>query len=300
MIKNFIGSRALPELKYHRPAGMDELLKMLGEFKGNFKIVAGCTDFIPAIRRGTWFFENGLNLIDIKGVKELNFIKKEGDHISMGAATTLTDIVNSPVIREYAPMLVEAVSKMASPQVRNIATVGGNLCMASPAGDTSPPLLTLDAQVEIKGPDREEMVPLTKFFLGPGTTCMTPRDLLTKIRFPVMQKGEAGHSTRMGLRDAFVCSIISVSVWVKVEDGVFRKVKIAQGAVAPTPVRIAKAEEYLEGKEVTEENIEKAAHIASDEIRPITDLRASAEYRKDLSKTLTKRMLLLCAQDIAG
>ena len=138
-MKNFIGSRALPELIYHRPKNIDSLLGLINSLDTPFKVVAGCTDFIPAVRHGNWTFEDGLNLIDIRGVEGLSGIREEGDRVIIGASTRLSDIVDSPILQEKAPVLVEAVDCMASPQVRNTATVGGNLCMASPAADSAPP-----------------------------------------------------------------------------------------------------------------------------------------------------------------
>jgi carbon-monoxide dehydrogenase medium subunit len=297
-MKNFLGSRALPDMIYHRPKDMDELLRLMKDVAGELKIIAGCTDFIPSIRGGKWFFDDGLNVVDIKGLKELSFIRKDGDTIMVGAATRLADIIRSPIIQEHAPVLAEAVKQMASPQVRNSATIGGNLCTASPAADTAPPLLVLDAKVKIQGADSEQTMPLEKFFLGPGSTLMKPREILTEIHFPAMKPGEASRRLRMGSRDAFVCSIISVATWIKVNNGTFDRVRIALGAVAPTPVRITKAEDHLSGKETSPEMIAEGAKLASEQISPITDLRASAAYRKDLAYTLTKRVLTACVNDL--
>ncbi len=159
-MKNFIGSRALPELNYHRPRDIDSLIKLIDSLDTPYKVVAGCTDFIPAVRHGNWTFEDGLNVIDIRSVKGFGGIREEGDRVVIGAATRLSEIVESTILQEKAPVLVEAVDAMASPQVRNTATIGGNLCMASPAADTAPPLLVLDAQVVIRGSDGEDTVPL--------------------------------------------------------------------------------------------------------------------------------------------
>lgn len=291
----------MPDLVYHRPRELAALLDLVENMAGEFKVVAGCTDFIPSVRRGAWAFKDGLNVIDIKGVKELSFIREEEDSIAIGAATRLADVITSPIIQEKAPVLADAVKHMASPQVRNTASIGGNLCMASPAADTAPPLLVLNAEVKIqRAENKAETVPLNKFFLGPGTTRLHPREVLTEIRFPAMQQDEAAQRLRMGLRTAFVCSIISVATWVKVREGVFEDVRIAMGAVAPTPIRLPAAEGSLTGKEANTDTIAECALLASEEINPITDLRASAEYRKDLANTLTKRALTACLADLSG
>jgi CO/xanthine dehydrogenase FAD-binding subunit len=297
-MKNFIGSRALPDIVYHRPKDLEGLLELVENMKTPFKIVAGCTDFIPAVRHGKWTFDDGLNLIDIKGVAQLNFIRDDGDAVTIGAATRLADIASSPIIGEKAPVLSAAVAQMASPQVRNTATIGGNLCMASPAADTAPPLLVMDAQVDIHGTKTRESVPLSKFFLGPGTTRLHPRDVLTGIRIPAMKPGESAHRTRLGLRTAFVCSIISVAAWIKVKDGRIGACRLAMGSVAPTPLRLEHVEKYLIGKDVRPSVAEEAGRMAADQIQPISDLRASAQYRKAMANTLTKRILMACMTDI--
>jgi len=298
-MKNFIGSRALPELNYHRPRDIDSLLGLIGSLDTPFKVVAGCTDFIPAVRHGNWTFEDGLNLIDIRGVDGLSGIRQEGDRVVIGATTRLSQIVDSPILKEKAPVLVEAVDCMASPQVRNTATIGGNLCMASPAADTAPPLLVLDAQVVIRGVDGEESVPLNKFFFGPGTTRLHPREVVTEIRFPAMKANEAAKRTRLGLRTAFVCSIISVAVRLKVDGNKISEARIAMGAVAPTPIRLGDVETLLAGKTVTEDLADEAGRLAAAQITPITDLRASAEYRKAMAHTLTRRLIEECLADLA-
>ncbi len=297
-MKNFIGSRALPEIIYHRPKDLDGLLELVGTIKKPFKVVAGCTDFIPAVRHGKWTFDDGLNLIDIKGVAQLDFIRDDGDAVTLGAATRLADIASSPLIREKAPVLAAAVAQMASVQVRNTATIGGNLCMASPAADTAPPLLVMDAQVDIHGTETEESVPLSKFFLGPGTTRLHPRDVLTGVRIPALKPGESAHRVRLGLRTAFVCSIISVAAWIRARDGRIDACRVAMGSVAPTPVRLENVENYLLGKELGASVAEEAGRMAADQIQPISDLRASAQYRKDMANTLTKRILTSCMIDL--
>ncbi|MGD9016294.1 MAG: xanthine dehydrogenase family protein subunit M [Desulfobacterales bacterium] len=296
-MKNFIGSRALPELNYHRPKDVDTLMGLIGSLEAPFKVVAGCTDFIPAVRHGSWTFEDGLNLIDIRGIEALSGIREDGDRIIIGASTRLSEIVDSPLLMEKAPVLSEAVGCMASLQVRNTATIGGNLCMASPAADTAPPLLVLDSQVTIRGVDSEETVPLNRFFLGPGTTRLHPREVLTEISFPAMQANEAARRARLGLRTAFVCSIISVAVRLQTDGKQLTEARVAMGAVAPTPVRLSDAEAFLAGKALNEDMADEAGRIAAAQITPITDLRASAEYRKAMAHTFTRRLLQECLAD---
>lgn len=299
-MKNFIGSRALPEMVVHRPPDLAELLNLLATVDGEVKIVGGCTDFIPAIRSGSWAFAGGLHVIDIKGVGEMAGIRIEEDRLVIGAGTRLADVAQSEVVRKNAPVLSEAVAQMASPQVRNLATIGGNLSMASPAADTAPPLLCLDAEATVRGPKSVETVPLTRFFLGPGTTRMKPKEVLTEIRFPVMKNDEAAQRIRLGLRTAFVCSIISVAVRVRWDGKAVTEARIAMGAVAPTPIRTAGAESFLVGTDGSPAALAEAAAKAAAEVSPISDLRASAEYRKAMAETLTRRMLTQCLENLAA
>jgi carbon-monoxide dehydrogenase medium subunit len=298
-MKNFIGSRALPELCYHRPRDAESLFSLIGSIEAPFKIVAGCTDFIPAVRHGAWTFGDGLNVIDIRAVEALSGIREDGDTIVIGASTRLADIVDSSLLMQKAPVLVDAISCMASPQVRNTATIGGNLCMASPAADSAPPLLVLDAQVVVRGADGEDVVPLNRFFLGPGTTRLRPRDVLTEIRFPALTPGDAAKRTRLGLRTAFVCSIISVAVRLKRQDDKISEARVAMGAVAPTPVRLAGVEKFLTGKSLAPNIAEEAGQMAAAQIAPISDLRASAGYRQEMARTLTRRLVAECIEELA-
>jgi CO/xanthine dehydrogenase FAD-binding subunit len=298
-MNNFIGSRALPELSYHRPENMDSLLSLIASVDKPFKIVAGCTDFIPALRHGNWTFGDGLNVIDIRGVESLRGIREEGGFVAIGSSTRLADIVRSPLLMEKAPVLVEAIRCMASPQVRNTATIGGNLCMASPAADSAPPLLVLDAQVVIRSAEEEDAVPLHRFFLGPGTTRLHPREVVTEIRFPAMTAKDAAKRIRLGLRTAFVCSIISVAVRLRQQEDTISEARVAMGAVAPTPVRLTDVEKLLTGKPINADIADEAGKLAAAQITPITDLRASAEYRKAMAHTLTRRLVTNCLDELA-
>ncbi|MBI9091048.1 MAG: xanthine dehydrogenase family protein subunit M [Desulfobacterium sp.] len=297
-MKNFIGSRAIPDLVYHCPENMEQLMDLLGHIQGHFKIVAGCTDFIPAVRGGRWAFDDGLELIDIKKIPELKYVTLDGDRIRIGGATPLSMIIGAPAIKERAPGLAHGLTTMASPQVRNVGTIGGNICMSSPAADAVPSLLVLDAQVIINGNQGEEKSPLDRFFLGPGRNIMAPDQVLTEINFPAPAANESQHFQKVGTRDAVVISIVSAASWLKVDNGKCQGVRIAMGSVAPTPVRLPGAEALLVGNSLTLDAIDACAKHASQEITPITDLRGSADYRRDLAYTLTKRTLTACMNDL--
>jgi CO/xanthine dehydrogenase FAD-binding subunit len=299
-MKNFVGSRALPDLVYHCPENMEALMALFGTIQGDYKIVAGCTDFIPAVRGGRWSFSDGMSLIDIKKIDALNFIKEADGIVSIGAVTPLSVIMASDIVQKHAPGLCHAMGTMASPQVRNVGTMGGNIAMSSPAGDTVPSLLALGASVIFEGKDGKKKVPLNQFFTGPGKNVMAPDEVLTTIEFPALKPDESVHFQKIGTRDAVIISIVSAASWLKVENGVCKAARIALGSVAPTPIRVPGAEAFLAGKPVTEDVLAQCAEMVGREITPITDLRASADYRRDLAETLSRRTLMACMADLTS
>ncbi|HKK90262.1 MAG TPA: xanthine dehydrogenase family protein subunit M [Desulfobacteraceae bacterium] len=296
-MKNFIGSRSLPDMVYHAPESVEQLLPLLSDAARPFRIVAGCTDFIPAVRTGRWSFDEDVTIIDIKKIKAFNHIEQQGGMVHIGACTRLTQLLESPEIQEKAPVLARAVATMGSWQVRNTATIGGNICMSSPAGDTIPALLVLDARVTLAGPDGEEEILLKDFLTGPGQNTLAGNQVMTRISFPAMEKNETACFKKIGNRTAVIISIVSTAVRITLENGVCRNANIAMGSVAPTPIRIDKAEAFLEGKRLDPEVIHRCAALVSEEISPITDLRASGNYRRDVAATLVKRAIAQCTEE---
>ncbi|MBA7630739.1 Carbon monoxide dehydrogenase medium chain [subsurface metagenome] len=293
-MRNFVGLRAIPEMEYHRPIALEQALKLLSELKEGCKIIAGGTDLVPAARRGRMSSSGHIHIIDISSIKALDYIIKEDDMIRIGAVTKLSEVGASTVVKEHVPILANAASQMGSLQVRNLGTIGGNLCNASPAADTAPPLLALDARVNIRGIDKQRLVPLKEFFAGPGETILASGEILAEVQIPITEPAAGSCFIKLGRRNAFTLSIVSVATLVKVKDGIFDDVRIALGAVAPTPIRASKAEEYLTGKKVSEQVIDDGAKVVTSEVKPISDVRASARYRKDMSYIVTKRALTMC------
>jgi CO/xanthine dehydrogenase FAD-binding subunit len=292
-MKHFMRSRVIPILEYHRPKELQAALTLIHELRDNSRIIAGGTDIIPTIHKGT-LSSLSLHMVDISSIKELDYIRKEKDYIRIGAVTTLSDLEDSEIIKKNVPILADAVGHIGSLQIRTRGTLGGNLCNASPAADTAPPLLTLGARVILRGMDRQRIVPLDQFFLEPGKNILAPTEILTEIQIPILDEHGSFNFQKLGRRNAFTLSIVSVAIWLKVEKGTFQEIRIALGAVAPTPMRALKAEEYFRGKRVTEKNIDNGAKVVIDEIQPVSDVRASADYRKDMSYILTRRAILSC------
>ena len=279
----------LPEIEYVRVSELDEALRLLSR-KEDVKVLAGGTDLVVDMKIGRY---RPKTVIDISGIKDLRYIVDEGDKVRIGALTRMQDIVESPVIREKLPVLAEAVSMLGSWQIRNMATVGGNLCNASPAADSAPPLLVHEARIKLASIEGTREIPITEFFVGPRKTAMYKTELLQEVIVPYDADFAKSYSyVKLGRRNAFTLSVVAVATVLKVRDGVFEDVRIALNAVAPTPVRARSVESFLKGREVGSEAIEKASELVLNDISPISDVRASAEYRKHASKVLVKDTLL--------
>ena len=278
--------RPLPKFNYFSPSSLGETLQLLKDYGDRARLLAGGTDLLAQMKKRAVLPEV---IIDLNNTSELSLIELADGHLHIGGLVRLTEIGKSPIIREKAPALYEAISVLASPQIRNRATIAGNLRNASPAADTAPPLLALSASVKLESADGERSIPLSEFFLGPGHTVARPDEVLTKVIVPIQE----GVSTfmKLGRRKAFTLSLVSAAAFARVKNGRFEEVRVALGAVAPTPTRVYKVEEALKGKEVNGENIEKAAALVKEDCCPITDVRASAEYRTEMSYVLTKRAL---------
>jgi CO/xanthine dehydrogenase FAD-binding subunit len=287
--------RRLPEITCLFPKTLNEALSLLKKHKGEARAFAGGTDLLNKMKRREVVPKH---LIDLKRVPDLNFIKYDKEiGLRIGAATTLTEILESRTAREHCPILVEAVSQMASPQIRNTGTIGGNLCNAVPSADTAPSLIAAGAQLKLVGLNKKvRTVSAEDFFKGPNKTVLGPVELLSEIQIPPAPSSSFGTYLKHTLRREMDLAIVGVATYVTVDSkkDVCKDVKIVLGAVAPVPMRAKKAEEALRGKTISDELIEKAAEIASKESKPIDDIRGTAEYRKEMVRVLTKRALKKC------
>jgi CO/xanthine dehydrogenase FAD-binding subunit len=277
--------------RYAAPRGLAEALDLLRS--GDVTIVAGGTDLMPQSHSGKVRF--GSLLMNIRRIPELSGIALEGDTMRIGALTSITDLLESAIVRERLPILAEAADHFASEQVRNGATVGGNVCNASPAGDTLVPLMVLDAAVELatkpNGAVETRVLPLQEFLAGPGRTRRAPHELLTAVRVPLPPPAFVSRFYKHGTRPALDISTISIGVGGVKRGGQLENVRVVFGAVAPTPIRGYATEQVLEGRLLDATTIEAAAEAAHDEVRPISDVRGSAWYRQELVRNITKRIL---------
>jgi CO/xanthine dehydrogenase FAD-binding subunit len=277
--------------RYAAPHALAEALELMRT--GDVTVVAGGTDLMPRSHSGKVRF--GSLLLNIRRIPELEGIALEGDAVRIGALTSITALLESPLVRERLPILAEAADHFASEQVRNGATVGGNICNASPAGDMLVPLIVLDAAVELatkpNGAIATRIVPLQDFLTGPGRTQRAPHELLTAVRIPLPPAEFVARFYKHGTRPALDISTISIGIGGVKRGDRLENVRVAFGAVAPKPIRGRATERALEGRPLDAAAIEAAAEAAHDEVQPISDVRGSDWFRRELVRNMTKRVL---------
>lgn len=274
---------------YLEPATIEEAVSLLSKYDGKAKAIAGGTDLLVQIRNKAIKPEYVVDIGYISGLDYINYDEKQG--LRIGALTTIRAIEKSGKLRQLYPVISQAAGLLGSVAIRNVATIGGNLCNAAPSADTAPALIGLSAKARIAGSGGERLVSLEDFFTGPGETVLKAGEMLLEIQVPVPPPDTKGMYLKHG-RSAVDLATVGVAVIMALESGgVCRDVKIVLGAVAPTPMRAKKAEEVLRGKKVEPALIEEAARVASGEAQPITDVRASAEYRREMVKVFTRRAI---------
>ncbi len=262
---------------------LNKTLKLLDEYRSKAIILAGGTNVLIDIQNG---IIKNKTLIDISEIKNLKGISEKKNKLVIGASTTFAELSKSKLIEKYAPVLKESAYYMGSMQIRNIATIGGNIVHASPTADSVPPLMVLDASLELVSAMGKRVVKIKDFFRG-CTECKIKRnEILTKIIFDKMKKDEIGFYHRVAMRKHLSISKIGVAFKANLNNGKFTNVRIALGAVAAMTILAKKAAKFLEGKPFTEAIIKKFAKIASSEATPITDVRSTKEYRRKMVESL--------------
>ena len=252
-------------------------------------MLAGGTDLLVRLKR--WQIEPRY-VVNLKGVQGLSGVEvPEGGGLRIGALTTLSDLASSPLLQDGLAAVSQAASKIGSVQVRNLATIGGNLCNAAPSADMAPPLIALGAHAVLSGMGGERTVPLEDFFVGPGETTLEPDEVLTHVLVPRPAPSSVCLYWKQGGRRAMDIAIVGVSVAMGASADACHGVRIALGAVAPVPLRAVAAEVYLEGRTPTEEAAAEAGRLASEAASPISDVRASEFYRRRLVAVLVKRQV---------
>jgi len=284
---------------YREAQTVQEAVEMMRQEEGA-RIVAGATDVLIRWRQGVWKPRYVLNIKRIPGLDEVSYSPDTG--LSLGTLVTVRTLERHPLIQAHYPALAQAATAFAGVQIRNLATVGGNVCNASPAGDTLPALLAYGAECRIVGAAGERLLPLEQFFLGPGQTALQPAELLVALRLPAPPPRTGAlyvkHSPRstMDIATVGVASVVSLAH----QDGMCQEVKITLGAVAPTVVRAAAAEAVLRGHPVDAERIHQAAQAAVQAAHPLDDIRGSAAHRRTVVVPLVQRTLHYAVQMAQG
>jgi len=286
--------RPLPSFSLHRPGTLREALELLQSLE-EARPIAGGTDLLVLLRDGAI---RAKHLVDLSPVEELRFIRETDGEIRIGPLTTHSKLLRSELIAEKAPVLREGAMSAGSVQIRNMGTVGGNLCNASPAADTAPPLLVLDAEVTIASLEGKRTIPLADLFAGPKMNSLRPEELLTEIRFRVPPPRSGASFYKLGRRRGLTLSLVNAAAYLALDGDLCREVRVALGAVAPKPLRMPAVEEMLEGEELCQKLIGEAASASCRLVEPVDDIRASAEYRREMACVLTRRALT-CAWERA-
>jgi len=275
--------------EYFAPETLPDAISLLHRYGSTARLIAGGTDLITALKERT---EKPGYLINLAGISELCFIKYDHTYgLRIGAATTVREIEKSPLVQATFPVISSAASTLASIQIRNLATAAGNICRASPSADLPPALLALGASVRLAGLAGQRSVALVDFFTGPGKTVLQPDEILIEILVPPIKPCSGAIYIKHCPRRAMDLASIGIAAAITLEEGCCSEIGIAMGAVAPTPRRAHQAEAVLRSKPVTTGLIEQAAETAAFEASPISDVRASAAYRRQMVKVLVCRAL---------
>lgn len=280
-------------MAYQNPQTLKEALSLLQQPTEKARPLAGGTDLLVRCRKG--FMPHPERFVDLKAIQAMKGIAQKDGTIQIGALTLMEEIAHEPVIIKKAPALAEAAGRVACPQIRNRATVGGNLSNASPAADLAIPLILYDAVLELAhlGPEGVETreVPIESFFKGPGETDLAQGELLTRIRFQPLPEGGYSAWNKFGTRPAMEIAVASVGVALVMDQGNVGHVRIGYGSVAPVPLRGRGAEKCLKGQPLSDAAINASVEAAREEISPISDVRASAEYRREVIGVMLRRLL---------
>ncbi len=281
----------MKNFEYYAPGSLPEALALLGESKQKSKVLAGGTDLIAQMRAGR---VQPSIIIDIKQIPELNRLEwTEDKTLHIGAAVPVSTLVDFPHFQERLGMLYQGCSLIGSTRIRNRATVGGNVCNAAPSADSSPALLCLGAKAVIARQKGSRVIPIEELFRGPGKTSLAADELLVELEIPAPPAHSTGCYQRHTPREEMDIAVVGVATFLAVapRSKTCKEARIALGAVAPTPIRVPAAETLLAGKSLSKKIIEEVAEKVAAAASPITDIRSSAEYRRELVKVLTRRTL---------
>jgi carbon-monoxide dehydrogenase medium subunit len=283
----------LPRFQFLEPETFEEVHQLVEKNKGDAVLMAGGTDLLVNLKRKVIKAKVVISLEKIKSLKQVHYSESAG--LTLGSMVTVSELAETPIIKQKFPLLAIAANKIGSPQIRNRATIGGNICTARPAGDTIGPLTAYGAEVQLVLGKETRWEPISKFITGPGKTTRKEGEVLAAIRIKPFPANTGVSYIKYGVRKAMEIAMVSVTTAITFNGDKCEKATIVLGAVAPTFIQSNEAEEALVSHKVTLSAAEKAAELAAGGCRPITDVRASAEYRRDLVRVLTKRGIMEAA-----
>jgi len=276
--------------QYHEPKTVKEACRLLSKYNKEASILAGGTDLVIKMKNSAI---RPKHVVNIKMIEGLNLIAEDKDGYRLGTATTLVQIIKHSGLHKRLSILSNSARSIGSNQVRNVATIGGNICNGAPSADMVPGLLVLDARVRICGVQSDRIMPLEDFFTGPGMVSLQQGELLTELIVPFPAEASRQIYLKHGPRRAMDCAMVGVAVLLELEpsSGLCQKARIALGAVAPTPIRAKRTEQLITGKKVNEISPDLVAETVCREVDPITDVRATADYRSEMVSILTLRAI---------
>lgn len=277
---------------YHRPETLKEAFDLMERLKGRARYVAGGTDLLVRMKQGLLRPEA---LISLRGISAMREIRENGG-LTLGSGTLFREIERDPLIGRDYPALAHAAGWVANPQIRNVATIGGNLANAAPSADGAPPLIVLEARAKVEGPGGHRDVAVENLFEGPGKTCLHPEEILTAVFIPRrgVQTGTAFSKIGRTRQDI---ALVNAAAFVQMDGKVCRRCRLSVGAVAPVPLRLRRAEKIVEGQEIDEDLLDQVATVVREDVRPITDVRSTEAYRRHVSGVLVKRTIRLAVEE---
>ena len=288
----------LRNFEFFEPTTIKEASSLLTKYNGKAKLLAGGTDLIIEMKARTATPEYVISLEKIPGLAGIDYDEESG--LRIGALTKMRTLEKDSIIRERYTALAEGAGEVGGVQIRHLATIGGNISHGSPAADTAAPLLALGAQVKIASANGERTVPVETFFLGPGQTVLNTGEIVTAFECPPRGANEGSQYLKQKIREVMDLAFVGVASSAKSDNGAVTDVKIGLAAVAPTPLRATDAEAVVNGNDLTADLLEQAAAAASAQSSPISDLRCSAEYRREMVGVLTRRALQAAATRAQG
>jgi xanthine dehydrogenase FAD-binding subunit len=274
---------------YCKAGSIQEAILLLKE-NPEAHLIAGGTDLLVKLHKGKADFDH---LIDIHGIAELDFISQKDDgDLVIGPLCCFTHVAESALIRKHIPVLSEAILTIGGPQVRNMATIGGNLCNGVPSADSATPLIALNAVVTIEGQDGSRQMPLEDFFLGPGRVALEHHEIMTAITVSRDNyAGYSGHFFKYAMREAMDIATIGCSAVCRVEDQVLTDLRLAYGVAAPVPIRCKDTEDKIRGRKVSTQLLNDIAEAVVEDVNPRTSWRAAKEFRLQIIATLAHRVV---------